>query len=97
LREQYVSSSFIKIIEKLLSFEHSDKQQKKRDYSVISAVASVMVTQHYSEEQAQALWLEAKKTLSAQKIDALLLKSVLLDLTSQVKQLISITELDVTH
>ncbi|MDO6507412.1 DNA mismatch repair endonuclease MutL [Colwellia sp. 4_MG-2023] len=97
LREQDVSTSFIKIIEKLLSFDHGDKQPKERDKSIIAALASVMVAQHYSEEQAQALWLEAKKTLSTQKIDAVLLKSVPLDLTSQVKQLISITELDVTH
>lgn len=97
LREQDVSTSFIQIIEKLSSFEHSDKPQKESDSNIISAVASVMIAQHYTEEQAEVLWLEAKKALPTQKIDTILLKSVPLDLTSQVKQLISITELDVTH
>ena len=59
----------------------------KTENNIISAVAKAMLVQTYSEEQAQMLWLRAQKTLSVEKIESILLNSVPLDLTSQVKQL----------
>lgn len=100
LRDQDVSVSFIGIIDALALRKpddvhvsaHENKADSGENEDIISAVAHVMVMQRYNEEQADALWREIKKIFPAQKIAAMLLKSVPLDLTSQVKQLISITE-----
>jgi len=88
LREKDITASFIAIIDELSQLNtgsvDSDMTTEK---NIISAVAKAMLIQSYSEEQAQTLWLSAKKTLSAEKIESILLNSVALDLTSQVKQL----------
>jgi len=88
LREKDVSASFITIIDELSSPSTNIRNSEENDDSyIISAVAKVMVVQCYSEEQAAVLWQDAKKILSEQKIESILLNSVELDLTSQVKQL----------
>jgi len=89
LREKDVSASFMSIIDEL-SLINNRKNNAECD--VISAVAKVLTVQNYSEEQALVLWQNAKKTLSQQEIESILLNSVPLDLTSQVKQLRSMTE-----
>jgi DNA mismatch repair protein MutL len=93
LREQDVNTSFIRIIEEL-SFDNQSNEPKHEndEQNIISAIAKAMLIQNYSEEQAFALWREARKTLSEQIIASILLKSVPLDLTSSIKQLLSITE-----
>jgi len=94
LREQDVNISFNRIIDELLLVVQSSNASvlKANEGHVIDAIATVMITQHYTEQQAEALWIEAKKTLSDQKIDSILLNSAPLDLTSSIKQLLSITE-----
>ena len=89
LREKDVTASFIAIIHELsqLNTNSIDSSDMKTENNIISAVAKAMLVQTYSEEQAQMLWLRAQKTLSVEKIESILLNSVPLDLTSQVKQL----------
>lgn len=88
LREKDVSAGFLTIIDELSSASTSISNNEKNDDSnIISAVAKVMAAQHYSEEQANILWQEAKKSLCEQKIEFILLNSVPLDLTSDIKQL----------
>ncbi len=91
LREKDVSASFTTIIDELssLSIHHNEENDV---CNIISAVAKTMVASNYSEEQATVLWQDAKKTLSEQKIESILLNSVPIDLTSQIKKLISISE-----
>ena len=91
LREKDVSASFITIIDELSSASIS-KSEKHDDCNIISAVAKVMAAQHYSEEQANILWQEAKKDLDEQKIEFILLNSVPLDLTSDINKLHPIVE-----
>ena len=88
LRDKDISSAFTTILSKLEQCNHNDSHE---DSDIISAVASVLVTQCYDNEQAQTLWQSAKKMLSEQKIESILLNSVALDLTSSIKQLKSIT------
>lgn len=89
LREQDVSASFTAIIEHLSS---SNINEHEGEESIIKAMAQVMTAEIYSEAQAELLWKEANKVLSMQKIEAALLNSVPLDLTFQIKQLMSMTE-----
>jgi DNA mismatch repair protein MutL len=89
LREQDVNTSFLRIIEELLLVSPSDDGAEKH---ILFAIAKVMLVENYSGDQARALWREAKKTLSAQKIESVLLKSIPIDLTSSIKQLLSVTE-----
>ena len=89
LRNKDVSTCFISIIDELFDLIQS---QGHEDSNIITAIAKALTVQNYSEEQASTLWLEAKNVLTPQKIAAILLKSVPLDLTSQVKQLRSMTE-----
>ena len=92
LREQDVSASFTVIIDELLHCESTiDVGESNDNNNIISAVAKVLVEHSYTEEQAQTLWLSAKKALSAQKIESILLNSVALDLTSHIKQVKLIT------
>lgn len=89
LRDKDVSSSFITIIESLLSnIENgSDNQKASYDSDIICAIAHAMNVTEYNVEQAQALWISAKKELSDELIERVLLNSVPLDLTSEIKQL----------
>ena len=89
LRDRDVSTSFITIIDTLLSKIESDSNDQKADYDndIICAIATAMNATEYSAEQAQALWLSAKKELSDELIEHVLLNSVPLDLTSEIKQL----------
>ena len=89
LRDKDVSASFFKVLEQL-SLPNAD--DKNEDSQIILAIANVMTEQCYSDNQAELLWQQAKKSLSTQKIGAILLNSVPLDLTSEVRQLISMTE-----
>jgi len=89
LRDKDISSAFTTIISELEQCTHDGSNG---DNEIISAVANVLVVQNYDEAQAQALWQSAKKTLSVQKIESILLNSVALDLTSSIKQLTSITD-----
>jgi DNA mismatch repair protein MutL len=89
LREKDVSASFTCIIDELSianGFEANDEEK------IFSAIAKVMISQCYSEAQANNLWQDAKVMLSEQKIESILLNSVVLDLTSQIKRLVSIGE-----
>lgn len=96
LREQDVSASFINIVEELLfvstgfniGTDMSECQSEENtDNTIISAIAKAMTAQSYSEEQANNLWRTAEKVLGKQIIEFILLKSVPLDLTSDIKQL----------
>jgi DNA mismatch repair protein MutL len=89
LRDRDVSSSFITIIDTLLSTFDSDNSNQSIDFDneIICAIANVMIASEFSIEQAQALWLSAKKELSDELIETVLLNSVPLDLTSEIKQL----------
>lgn len=93
LREKDVSASFTIIIDELSLFSTNINNSETNDETnIISAFAKAIVAQNYNEEQATVLWQEAKKLLSEQKIESILLNSVPLDLTSQIKQLKSIIE-----
>ncbi|MBL4822585.1 MAG: DNA mismatch repair endonuclease MutL [Colwellia sp.] len=89
LRDKDVTSSFITIIDTLLSTAESDRDNQNVDYDseIICAIAKAMITTEYSIAQAQLLWLSAKKELSDELIEYLLLNSVALDLTSEIKQI----------
>ena len=89
LRDRDVSTSFITIVDILFSKVESDgnKQKSHFETDLICAIANVMIATEYSIEQAQALWLAAKKELSDELIESVLLNSVPLDLTSEIKQL----------
>jgi DNA mismatch repair protein MutL len=91
LREKDVSVCFTLIIEELSLLSVSNNKISD-DSHIIIAVAKAMVAQSYTEEQLAILWQSAKKVLSPQIIESILLNSVPLDLTSQVKQLKSMTE-----
>lgn len=86
LRDKDISASFTNIVDELSSSEHC----KDIDYkSIISAVTKVLMVHNFSEEYANILWSNAKSLFSKQEIDSLLLNSVLVDLTYQIKQLVS--------
>jgi len=89
LRDKDVSTSFITIIDTLLSLLENDSNSQKQDYDsdIICAIASAETATDYSIGEAQALWLSAKKELSDELIETVLLNSVPLDLTSEIKQL----------
>jgi len=90
LRAKDVSASFTSIIDELSSTSTINDKEND-DSNIISAIAKVIAGKNYNEEQASDLWQDAKKVLSEQKIESILLNSVALDLTSQVKQLRSNT------
>lgn len=93
LREKDVSASFTTIINELSQHgANTNTTEMDDENSIISAIGKTMVSQSYNEEQAQTLWLSANKVLCAQKIESILLNSVALDLTSQVRQLKSTTD-----
>jgi len=97
LRDKDVNSAFTAIINELAACHHNDNLDDKLndsldDRNIISAVASVLVSQCYNDEQAQILWQSAKKELCNQKIESILLNSIALDLTSSIQQLKSITD-----
>ncbi|HCH70657.1 MAG TPA: DNA mismatch repair endonuclease MutL [Colwellia sp.] len=89
LRDRDVSASFITIIDTLLPKINSDSHNQNIDFNsdIVCVIANIMVANEYSIEQAQALWLSAKKELSDELIEIMLLNSVPLDLTSEIKQL----------
>ncbi|MCW8832632.1 MAG: DNA mismatch repair endonuclease MutL [Colwellia sp.] len=89
LRDNDVNSSFGAIIDKLAQVDNAE-QSSVDDDSIIWAIASVISEQNCSQAQAQALWVKAKNTLTEQLIQTLLLNSVALDLTSQIKQVESL-------
>ena len=88
LREQDVSTSFMDIIDDLST---ARQDANNNEDLIITTIARIMADKKYSEEQANILWQTAKKALSDEKIDAILLKSVPVDLTSTIEQLISVT------
>jgi hypothetical protein len=68
--------------------QSSEKEVKLALQSVISlAMGELLAPKTYTLLEAQQLYLNAKKTLPAQIFKDLLLKSVVIDLTSAVKQL----------
>ncbi|MCI2285796.1 hypothetical protein L3081_23465 [Colwellia sp. MSW7] len=92
LREQDVSASFISLIDelsmtKLSPIKGTSENDENEASLMISAIAKVMSAQNYSEEQANNLWLTAEKLFGSQLLALLLLNSVPLDLTSDIKQL----------
>ncbi|PHR83270.1 MAG: DNA mismatch repair endonuclease MutL [Colwellia sp.] len=89
LRDKDVSSSFISVIDTLVKRENdSNNQTVDSDRDIICcAIANAMIDTEYSLEQAQTLWLSAKIELPDELIEAVLLNSVPLDLTSEIKQL----------
>jgi DNA mismatch repair protein MutL len=87
LRERDVSASFISIIDTLGQKVESDSDIKTIQSDVVCAIANAMIATEFSIEQAQALWLSAKKEMSDELIEKALLNSVPLDLTSEIKQL----------
>ena len=89
LRDRDVSRSFMQIIEQLSSLIESDNttENSEAERNIINAIAKVMVATEYSNEQAHSLWLSAKKELTDELIETLLLNSIPLDLTSEIKQL----------
>jgi len=90
LRENDVHSSFMMIVNDIA--QHLNTEQLTIvDGCLIAAIARVMATKKYNEEQAQALWLKARNSLTEELIQSLLLKCVPIDLTSQIKQLESLS------
>jgi len=89
LRENDVQASFIAIID-FVSKKLAQQSEISADNILIAAIASVISNQDYTEAQAEELWFSAKKHLSAQIIQQLLLKCVAIDLTSHIKQLESV-------
>jgi len=89
LRENDVHSSFVAIID-FISIKLGEDPEINADDVHIAAIASVIADQDYTEAQAEELWFSAKKHLSAQIIQRLLLKCVAIDLTSHIKQLESV-------
>mgnify|MGYP002700166785 CR=1 FL=1 len=89
LRDNDVNTCFITIIDTLFSKTENDSKKDKSHFEcdMIGAIAKAMVATEYSAEQAQRLWLSAKMTLSDELIEKVLLNSVPLDLTSEIKQL----------
>jgi DNA mismatch repair protein MutL len=87
LRDRDVNISFITIIDTLLSTRDNDNQNIDFDNEIICAIAKVMIASEFSVEQSQVLWLSVKKELSDELIETVLLNSVPLDLTSEIKQL----------
>lgn len=89
LRDQDVSASFIKIIDELLANTRvllNDSEENKVN-AIILAIAKAMTAYEFNEEQAHSLWRVAEKVLGKQIIEYILLNSVPLDLTSDIKQL----------
>lgn len=89
LRDRDVNTSFMQIIDILSSRIKNENSSEDGDVDnhIINAIAKVMVATEYSNEQAHSLWLSAKKELSDELIETMLLNSIPLDLTSEVKQL----------
>jgi DNA mismatch repair protein MutL len=91
LRERDISASFITIIDALMSEFDSEinsvSPQADVNKGILCGMAKAMVATEYSIEQAQTLWSNAKNLLSTELIESLLLNSVSLDLTSEIKQL----------
>ena len=89
LRDKDVSVSFIAIIDTLLLTLESDNNSPNVNFDndIVCALAHAMIATEYSVEEAQALWLSAKKELSDELIKTELLNSIPLDLTSEIKQL----------
>jgi len=88
LRDQDVASSFLSIVDRLsLEQESSTYPNSDFDDDIVCAIAEVMNVAEYTVEQAQVLWLSAKKELSDELIEDVLLNSIPLDLTSEIKQL----------
>ncbi|MGL1958173.1 MAG: DNA mismatch repair endonuclease MutL [Colwellia sp.] len=81
LREKDITVSFNELITQL--------QHKEIPSSVdmCQAIASIMVMSEYNADQARNLLLMAKKQLDESFIHTLLLNSVVVDLTSEIKQL----------
>ena len=93
LREQDVNTSFIRIINELIKEKNNDNTHHDTDEHLVKcAIAKAMIAREYSQEQANLLWQSAKKELSTQNVDKILLNSVPLDLTSQIKQLMFLNE-----
>jgi DNA mismatch repair protein MutL len=87
LRDRDVSASFICILDTLDEKVETDSDIQNIQGDVVCAIANAMIATEFSIEQAQAVWLSAKKELSAELIENVLLNSVPLDLTSEIKQL----------
>lgn len=91
LRDNDVHSSFVMIIDELMKPANANKVLIDDD-TIIAAIAKVIADKHYNEEQAQALWFSAQNNLTEELIQSLLLNCVALDLTSQIKQLESLSQ-----
>ncbi len=91
LREKDVSASFIAIINELSQLSVNSNEMNDDSY-IILAVAKALIEQSYTEEQAQTLWQNGKDLLSEQKIESILLNSVVLDLTLHINQVKNITD-----
>lgn len=90
LRHNDVQSSLIIIIEELSKL-HPKNDELLTDDLIISAIAKGMNEEAYSELQAHALWEKAQNILSTEIIQTLLLNSAVIDLTSSIKQLETLT------
>lgn len=90
LREKDVNTSFSAIIDRLMLSKSTDKKELD-DNSIILVIAQILADKNYDEEQAQALWIKAENSLTEEIIQSLLLKCTAIDLTSQVKELESLT------
>lgn len=90
LRDNDVQSSFIALLEACQQFSGAS-QQLISDERFIHVLARVVANTSYSEEQANKLWLAAKKYLNDELIQSHLLNCAALDLRSQIIQLESVT------
>lgn len=87
LRDKDVTMSFVAIINALLSKSKNEGALLDVDSDVICALSKAMTAAEYSIEEAQTLWLSANKALSSELIESVLLNSIPIDLTSEIKQL----------
>jgi DNA mismatch repair protein MutL len=88
LREQDVSRSFIAIIDFLLTITTENEAGELTQQHYVHAIASAMVLNDYNREQSEILLRQAKNQLKDQLSTCLTLNSVVLDLTSHIKQLL---------
>ena len=88
LRNQDVNKSFMSIINKIAEQRAKKSGEGHIKKTIIFAIATILVNhKRYNSDQAQRLWQSANSTLSGEYIESLLLNSITIDLTPEIKQL----------
>lgn len=93
LREQDVSGAFVKIIDELIEKKNCNVSDLLSHDDYCHSIGNAMVLSHYDEGQAEILLNLSKKLFNEQLSQQLLLNSIPLDLTSNIKQLANLTKI----